>query len=265
MKYLYILCFILCINLSMAQKRPSLIPYRKGDHWGYCDTTKKVIIPIIYERAFPFVEGKAIVKTTSSKVLWIDEKGKTIKEFPYKMGEYLPNMNMVMVHNLSYNRSGLLHINGRLVLPLVFNKMEVLGTDSFEVVQNGKKGVINSKGDTLKKFVSYQEDLIRMAMASSFPSSNCKSPCVFAAFSEQMAVTAQMNLFGYMDSTLTVVIPCKYKMAESFSHGLARVMFDNGIEEKPVKYENGVPIYSAKDLEIYEGYIDKMGVEYWEK
>ncbi|MDP4202243.1 MAG: WG repeat-containing protein, partial [Bacteroidota bacterium] len=31
-----------------------LIPFRKGDKWGYCNTIQKIIIPCIYEEACLF-------------------------------------------------------------------------------------------------------------------------------------------------------------------------------------------------------------------
>jgi hypothetical protein len=259
-----LLCFILCSHYLFAQKRPSLIPYRKGELWGYCDTTKKIIIPIIYRAAFPFIDGRALVETTDFKMKLIDSSGATIKIFPYHMGKYVYDLNMVQVHNNNYSNTGILHLNGKLILPIKYKSIEVFGKDSFEVVQNSKRGIINSKADTLKAFDPTQEDMFGFAKLSFLPNSNCENPCVFGNFSEQMAVAAQMDLFGYMDSTLRVVIPCKYQMAETFAYGLGRVSFtDPHKMASPINYENGIAVYSASDLMMHEGYVDRLGNEYW--
>jgi hypothetical protein len=52
----------------------TLIPYRKGDKWGYCDRNKKIVIPIQYDGAMPFNEGLARVKV-KGKWGYIDTKG----------------------------------------------------------------------------------------------------------------------------------------------------------------------------------------------
>ena len=52
----------------------TLIPYRKGDKWGYCDWNKKIVIPVQYDDAWLFSEGLALVKV-NGKWGFIDTKG----------------------------------------------------------------------------------------------------------------------------------------------------------------------------------------------
>jgi len=40
---------------------PDLIPYRKGDKWGFCDRNKKIVIEPVYDDVYPFYEGLALV------------------------------------------------------------------------------------------------------------------------------------------------------------------------------------------------------------
>ncbi|MGC9000874.1 WG repeat-containing protein, partial [Caldisericum sp.] len=40
----------------------TLIPYRKGDKWGFCDRNKKLVIPAVYDGADPFSQGLARVE-----------------------------------------------------------------------------------------------------------------------------------------------------------------------------------------------------------
>ena len=64
---------------SNAQKETiaTLIPYRKGDKWGFCDRNKKIVIPIQYDKAGLFNEGLAPVKV-NDKCGFIDTKGNMV-------------------------------------------------------------------------------------------------------------------------------------------------------------------------------------------
>lgn len=43
---------------TQETKLPELIPYRKGDKWGFCDMDRKIVIPIkYYEVGFFSEEG----------------------------------------------------------------------------------------------------------------------------------------------------------------------------------------------------------------
>jgi hypothetical protein len=55
----FLLCFVtvmssVCAQNGNATQLPDLIPYRKGDKWGYCDRNKKNIIPADFEEASLF-------------------------------------------------------------------------------------------------------------------------------------------------------------------------------------------------------------------
>jgi hypothetical protein len=55
----------------------TLIPYRKGDKWGYCDWNKKIVIPIQYDGAGLFSDGLALVYI-KGKFGFIDTKGNMV-------------------------------------------------------------------------------------------------------------------------------------------------------------------------------------------
>ena len=47
---------------NSKKKFPKLYPFRNDNKWGFCDKNKKIIIPCIYDRTWPFSdEGLAIV------------------------------------------------------------------------------------------------------------------------------------------------------------------------------------------------------------
>lgn len=59
-----------------------LIPYRKGDKWGFYNKDKKIVIPIKYDYAKPFSEGLAPVKL-NGKWGFIDKEGKEVIPLKY--------------------------------------------------------------------------------------------------------------------------------------------------------------------------------------
>jgi len=54
-----------------------LIPYPKGDEWGYSDWDKTIVIPLRYDGAWAFSEGLALVKLYV-KYRFIDRFGKIV-------------------------------------------------------------------------------------------------------------------------------------------------------------------------------------------
>jgi len=65
--------FIL-LGTTLGICQPDLIPYRKGDKWGFCDRNKKIIIPIKYDDAEDFLGELARVKL-NGKWGYIDKNG----------------------------------------------------------------------------------------------------------------------------------------------------------------------------------------------
>ncbi|RIE08983.1 WG repeat-containing protein, partial [Candidatus Cryosericum odellii] len=56
------------------EKVVALIPYRKGDKWGFCNRDRKMVIPTVYDSVDLFSEGLAPVHL-NSKCGYIDTKG----------------------------------------------------------------------------------------------------------------------------------------------------------------------------------------------
>lgn len=92
---IFILSTIKCLIISLlaifsfshkayTQASDVLIPYRKGEWWGYCNSQKKIIIPCQYEETTPFVGELAKVK---SKGKWglIDREGKLFVPCAYDL------------------------------------------------------------------------------------------------------------------------------------------------------------------------------------
>ena len=63
-------------KLLTKPEEPFLIPYRKGDKWGYCDRNKNIVIDCIYDFADKFYEDRSWVLIRENDWYIIDKKGK---------------------------------------------------------------------------------------------------------------------------------------------------------------------------------------------
>jgi hypothetical protein len=68
---------VFCFQFLIAQKLPAYIPYRKGIHWGYSDSTKRIRIQPIFEEVGIFSEGLAAVRVNKKWGI-IDTSGKIV-------------------------------------------------------------------------------------------------------------------------------------------------------------------------------------------
>ena len=76
-KYQFVFLFLSICILAQAQKDSDLIPFRKGDLFGYSDTNFKILIAPAYSRADFFHNGMAQV-CKGDKYGFINTKGDLI-------------------------------------------------------------------------------------------------------------------------------------------------------------------------------------------
>lgn len=69
-------------KLLPIKNEPKLIPYRKGNKWGFCTPEKKIVIHCIYDDAYQFIEGLARV-VQNRKYGFIDKNGHQVIPFTY--------------------------------------------------------------------------------------------------------------------------------------------------------------------------------------
>ncbi len=273
--------FVIMELVVSSQPRQALIPYRKGELWGYCDTNKKIIIPIKYHRAFPFINGKALVEAGRDSGQIININGEVVWKIPYDLNDYIDETGLMRFTAVKQNsnthksefRTGLINLEGTVVLQPDYETVEVLGKDSFEVVLPGKKGVINSKLKVIREFVPFNDSDNNEQMLMTINANPSDTPKMWVPFSDGMAIASANRQFGYCNENMKLVIPCKYEMAESFRNGLAKVSIKapkqpKKSKSKKLKSPKPLPGFeNAIETEVTvleEGYIDKMGTEYWE-
>lgn len=64
--------------------------YNQKGNWGYIDKDENVVIDFVYEDAFPFSEGLAVVQLNGKKG-FIDRHGKSIIDFQFDSASYFKN------------------------------------------------------------------------------------------------------------------------------------------------------------------------------
>lgn len=162
---------------SLAGQVTDLLPYRKGNLWGYAnangkiqiqpayaaagpfsqglapvaastnnqvrygfiDAKNKVVIPMQYRMAETFIGGRSIVTLPSGRKMLIDNKGKTIIDSTSNI-QYLPLSGLYRVTNVQ-RRMALFNKEGKALFDFMFTRIEDSDEGLFvvEYLDNGKK------------------------------------------------------------------------------------------------------------------------------
>ncbi len=234
------------LNGSHVNKNlPELIPFRKGDKWGFCDRNKKIVIECIYNEVGAFSKGIAWVKITEN---------------------INPNLDLNLeVNTISSERYGYINKLGDLIFPCILQEAYDLREDLALVKLDEKFGFINEDGIIVIPIIyeqasQFKECYARIKMAGKWGFIDNrgieKIPCSYHwadDFSEGLAIVGyadqeyidyynkgwedpttgiryqfpgsmDMN-YGFINIQNEVVIECKYPDASEFRNGLACVKF----------------------------------------
>jgi serine/threonine protein kinase len=257
---------------------PDLIPYRKGNKWGYVDRDLKIKITCIYEAAKPFSEGLAIIKK-NGKSGFIDKNEREV-EVAWNFSEGLPS-------SCKNGKWGLIDKKGMEVIPFQFEDAFDFSEGLARVIKNGKYGFIDKIGREVISFqfenaFDFSEGLTSVEKNGNwgFIDKNgrevipCQFDCAYS-FSEGLACVEKNGNWGFIDKIGREVISCQFDYTYSFSEGLACVEKNGkygfidkiGREVIPCQFNcadffsNGLAYIR---LNGKEGYIDKYGKQYWE-
>jgi len=268
------------VNLSGS----GLIPYRRGEKWGFSDANKNLLIQAWYDDARPFSEGLAMVKL-NGKYGYIDKSGKELIPFKYDLAHYLDlghNFSEGLAAVILNGKYGYIDKSGKEVIPFKYDLGHDFSEGLAEVVLNDKCGYIDKSGkevSPLKYYVVYNfsEGLAAVILNDKWGYINKSGKEVIPLmydhgrdFSEGLAAVRLNGKYGYIDKSGKEVIPLKYDDAWSFSEGLAAVRLNgkygyidkSGKEVIPLKYDD-VGLFSEGlawvRLSDMHGYINKSG------
>src|SRR5664280_1398982 len=123
------------------EKVVALIPYRKGDKWGFCNRDRKMVTPAVYDAASLFSESLASV-VLDGKFGFIDTKGNMVIPAVYDDGSSFSEGLAPVELN---NKHGFIDTRGNMVIPPVYDEAFSFGDSLALVKLNGKQGYIDTK------------------------------------------------------------------------------------------------------------------------
>jgi hypothetical protein len=100
-------------------KLPELIPYRKGELWGYCDSTKTIVIEPQWREAGFFHGGSARVLARTGFGL-VDQTGAYLQQPVYEWIDEEPVHGLRSLCSTDPEaNNGMVDVNGKIVIPLI--------------------------------------------------------------------------------------------------------------------------------------------------
>ncbi|MFT5820384.1 MAG: hypothetical protein ACI8ZM_001623 [Crocinitomix sp.] len=165
MKITKALCFIFLLIMGpvlWAQNNEVLMPYLKGDKFGFANVDAKVIIEPKYDYVRLFENGFSSVKLDDK---WgvIDETGKVIIPLVYKKIVYFNSDGLTTVN--SFGRTGVLNLQGEWLVPQEYYWGEI--KSNYIQVGNslGQAALLNLKGKTI---IDFEYDRFELGESSDF-------------------------------------------------------------------------------------------------
>jgi hypothetical protein len=236
---------------SFSQKLPDLIPYRKGELWGYCDSTKRVVIEPRYKSVDLFSEGLARVIIDDKTYSFIDTSGAIRFKF-HVMDTFVADFYNGLAAIYSYRwkrfRSGFVNKEFKVVIPLIYNADDEEFPMGFmngysSVIHHGKHGILDTNG----KFILEPERHIEIINEwnDRFSELQYKNGSMIV-----FDVKKREKLFDASTLDLTAI-----------KEKLARLGYDNITIRQ---LDDAFTQWGSALRMEREGYIDKYGTKYWE-
>ncbi|WP_303309884.1 WG repeat-containing protein [Hymenobacter sp. BT730] len=230
-----------------------LIPFRQGVKWGYTDRNRRLVLPLLYDEAGPFVEELAWVRV-AGLYGYIDGSGYAVTPTHFtKASNFNRGRARVELHGETFD----IDVAGKR-LPAAAPTPEVEYLSLGDLVRkDGKLGFRFSVGSATvpplyDEILEDYRGLLFVRQGQQWGAINRKGKLVLPVLYESIQATAsndfifpivlQAGLFGYLDAEGHLLVKPKYRAAEPFVGGVARVETPDG----------------------RVGYIDSNGKEYFE-
>lgn len=143
-------------SIDIAARLPNLIPYRKGNLWGYCDSSKNIIIQAQWAAAYPF-SGNTAAVANGSRFAIIDSTGKLIAPFKYKQMIVKSAAGKRIVYSGNGKKAGVIDSHGKLIIPMNYDYLQWCGEKYLAAGRRNRLGVIDTAGNIVIPFI-YQQD-----------------------------------------------------------------------------------------------------------
>jgi hypothetical protein len=190
----------------------------------------------IYQEAYPFEKGLAIVKM-DDKYGMIDKTGKFIIPCTYDYINY-PSGGLILVKK--NERWGYINLANKEIIAPKYEVASPFIDGLAAIKQNNKWGYINTAGKEIvppkyDEGYNFSEGMALVKLNNKFgyidKTGKLIIPCIFEGatrFSEGLAGVSENGLAGYINKSGKLVIPYQYLFADHFKNGIARAQLKNG-------------------------------------
>ncbi len=218
------------ISDDLAYSR-KLIPYRKGDKWGFSDENKNIIIECIYNiilggwNKVYFKDGTEEVEL-NGKYGRIAKTGVLIIPIIYDKHFY----TTYDLYQVSLNKKvGLINAEGRIIVDPIYDSFyEIENSDCIKAIKDGKQEIINKEGQIITKInynygkIFTKEDL------------ELTRKKLIASMKEEFSGFKSFGKYGVKNAWNETIIDCIYDFyIGKFHEGLAAIEKNH---EFPFKY-----------------------------
>ncbi|MCH5220144.1 MAG: WG repeat-containing protein [Muribaculaceae bacterium] len=253
-------------------------PVSHGQNWALIDKDGKELTDFIYTSFTPYTyKGKNIfvVQNEENRYGILDDKGRTILPCNYIwMGSFDKGLAALWNGNENRHTTGMVNMQGQIVVPFLYDNIDLCTENVARVEQNSKYGYVNVQGSVLAPCVyTLADNFFHDGRASVYRGAedNLRQgfinsqgveviPCQYeppyvygegggpllSSFSEGFAKVAKDGHFGFIDTKGKKLTPLDYDDARDFHRGIAAVMKDDkwgfidtrGHEIIPCHYDN---------------------------
>lgn len=255
---------------TIAFSQVSLIPYRSGDEWGYCNPAKEIVIPTTFDMAYPFINGIAFIKAGNTYSL-INTKGETQGTYTF-----LSTTNDEVAINRVYypfdEDGGVMSFLVGGMIPIA----RLQGGEFPEVLVDGT-GSINPRlsYSQTEGFTMYRRALVRKGTKWGYLASGGREviPPRYAhamPFTDVVAGVKNAGKWGAIDTVGKQVVPFAYDTLYGCAEGLC--MVKKGSQVQALDYQlkvvfdgayEGAGRFSEGLCAVTQGgkvgYVDKLG------
>ncbi len=230
---------------------PDLIPYRKGNKWGFVDKKKNIIIPCEYDDAQPFnIHNLAIVQK-NNKYYLLNKSGKILTNTEYgsimQQSEdlYVVSEGGLDIERMPTGKQGYMDKQGKMVIPMNYDLCYSFSDGLAKVRKDGTIAFIDKTGKIVIPFekyfdAGYFKDGVTWARGEGgyyiidktgkeISLAHIKIDDYYGIrdFNEGIAIVKKDEKYGAIDAAGKLVLPIEYSYLSDFSEGLAVV------QEKP--------------------------------
>ncbi|HTF02398.1 MAG TPA: WG repeat-containing protein, partial [Bacteroidia bacterium] len=156
MRKFSLVAVFLFVATVLEARLPDLIPYRKGDLWGYVDSTKKIIIEPVYDNVEFFEFGRAVVQKKGKQGV-IDPSGKTVIPFLYNELE----AGLVSGYwraRLMGNKFGIIDSTNKFSVPAIYNELQWCGGPYVVSRDNSEARIMSVYNQEIVRYASSAAD-----------------------------------------------------------------------------------------------------------